>query len=183
MEIRKRKNLKRLSKRAFTLLEIAIALVIISIIGALVSVQVKKLIDVHRFESEVANLFITLQDAQVLSAAYQTDISLDFSLNSDGALSYCFSSYEPFKSHQFNNQTVVLKHTKILKFNEAKQKSLHLDIFSGGRIEPRGILAFQQNAEGEGKALWFDLQYGQLLKFAYNKPLPMKQSLPVKPKF
>lgn len=169
-------------RRAFTLLEIAIALVIISIIGALVSVQVKKLIDSHRFESEVATLFIALQDAQILSATYQTDISLDFWTDSEGALVYCFASYEPFKTHQFNSAPVVLRHTKILKFNEAKQKRLHMDIYSGGRIEPRGILALHQNAEEEGKALWFDLQYGLLLKFAYNKPLPLKQSLPVKPK-
>jgi type II secretory pathway pseudopilin PulG len=168
------------NKRSFTILEIMIALMVISIVGAVTAFQVKKLIDVHQFESGVSNLFIALQEAQVLSATYQTDISLDLFFKK-GTLFYRFSTNEPFKPHQFYNKEVPLANTAKLMFKEAKVKQLHFDIYSGGRIEPRGILAFYQSEE-DGRSLWFDLQYGHLLKFAFHKPPLLKLQLPVKPK-
>ncbi len=161
-------------KRAFTLLEVMIALVIISIVGALTAFQVKKMIDAHRFESEVADLFIALQEAQVLSAAYQTDLALDIFLQ-EGKPAYRFSTDEPLSRGTLNQDPVVLAHTASLKFKNAKASNLHFDIYSGGRIEPRGSLAFYQE---DDKALWFDLQHGQLLKFSYRKPALLKQEIP-----
>src|SRR5579863_4018445 len=64
-------------RRAFTLLEIMIALALLCILGTVTAVQVKKMVDRHRFEAEVAGLFSALQEAQVLSATYQTDLALD----------------------------------------------------------------------------------------------------------
>ena len=170
----------KISRRAFTLLEMMIALVILSLIGAFSAVQVKKLIDAHRFESEISNLFIALQQAQVLSATYQTDIAWDI-YPKDGVLCYRFTTDEPFKPHQFENKEIFIPHIVKLTFKDAKTTRLHFDIYSGGRIEPRGLLAFHQTLEEESKALWFDLQYGHLLKYAYRKPVIVKQLLPVKP--
>ncbi len=169
-----------MSKRinAFTLLEMLIALVIISMIGALCAVQLKKLIDGHRFEKEISSLFIALQEAQVLAAAYQTDISLDI-YREKGKWSYRFSTNEPFAEHQFHDGIFSLKQTAILKWQEKKIDAFHLDIYSG-RIEPSGILTFQ--TQENSKTLWFDLQYGQMLKFAYNKPTLAKQRIPKREK-
>lgn len=170
------------NRRSFTILEVMIALVILSLIGVLSAVQVKKLIDAHRFEGEISHLFIALQEAQVLAATYQTDIALDI-FSKNGQLHYRFASDEPFRGHQFNNRDIPLSHSAKLMFKESKVNRLHLDIYSGGRIEPRGILAFHQTQEEDSKALWFDLQYGYLIKYAYHKPLSIKQQpLPVKPK-
>lgn len=170
-----------LNKRSFTLLEMMIALMILSFIGALSAVQVKKLIDAHRFESEVSNLFIALQEAQVLSATYQTDIALDI-YSKDGTLMYRFTTDEPFKSHQFNSKEVSLPHMAKLMFKDAKATKLHFDIYSGGRIEPRGLLGFYQTMKEGSQSLWFDFQYGHLLKYAYRKPAQLTQQLPTKPK-
>lgn len=157
--------------RAFTLLEIVIALLIMSLVGSITAYQVKKMIDVHRFESEVTKLFIRLQEAQVLSAVYQTDLALDISL-SGGKLHYRISTDEPFSSNVLNSNPVPLPYTSMIKFKDAKSTKLHFDIFSGGRVEPRGALAFYQSDE-TGKTLWLDLQRGNLLKFSYVKPISL----------
>jgi hypothetical protein len=157
-----------------------IALVILSLVGALTAVHIKKLIDGHRFEREVSNLFIELQEAQVLSSAYKTDITLDI-YREEGELHYQFQTAEPFKASKFNQKAITLKHAGAVRFKDKKITALHLDIYSG-RIEPRGILTFLQTQEDDSKSLWFDLQYGQLLKFSYRKPLFCKQQVPEQPK-
>jgi prepilin-type N-terminal cleavage/methylation domain-containing protein len=165
--------------RAFTLLEMMIGLVILSLVGALSAVHIKKLIDAHRFEKEVSNLFIALQEAQLLAAAYQTDIALDF-YRENSKFSYRFSTDEPFVPRQFNRKSRSLFRTSVIQFQGKKINEFHLDIFSG-RVEPRGILEFFQTAEEDSHALWFDLQYGQLLKFSYRKPALVKQQIPAQP--
>jgi prepilin-type N-terminal cleavage/methylation domain-containing protein len=112
-------------KRSFTLLEMMIALVILSIIGALIVLQVKKLVDVHRFEGNVADLFIALQEAQALSATYQTDIALDIFLEK-GIPTYRFTTDEPFPPNQFKQQPVALGNTSRVEFNGTKATALHL---------------------------------------------------------
>ncbi|MBI2810781.1 MAG: prepilin-type N-terminal cleavage/methylation domain-containing protein [Candidatus Melainabacteria bacterium] len=164
----------------FTLLEMMVALVILSFIGAFTAVHVKKLIDSHRFESEVSNFFTALQDAQVLSAAYQTDITLTLT-RKDNLLSYRFSTAEPFKDHQLDQQPVSMPRASLFTFNQIKQPSLQITIYSG-RLEPRGILAFAQNLEEDSKTLWIDLQRGHLLKYLTHKPVLAKQTLPTRPK-
>lgn len=168
------------SKRAFSLLEIMIALMILSVIGTVTVVQVKKLINAHRFEGEVADLFIALQEAQVLSSVYQTDLALDICVKS-GKCSYRFSTDEPFPARKFKQDAVTLAHTHHVNFDNAKSTELHFDIYSGGRIEPRGVLAFH-GSHKNGRVLWFDLQYGHLLKFFSRKPVTLKQKIPAPPK-
>lgn len=180
----KMKMIKSLSlnlvNRCFTLLEMMIALVILSLIGTFSAIHIKKLIDVHRFESEISNLFIILQEAQVLSSTYKTDIALDI-YRKKGKLHYQFLTDEPFTPHQLNQKETFLAHAAAIEFQGKKTSQLHLDLFSG-RVEPRGILTFFQTQEDGSKALWFNLQYGQLLKFSQCKPPLAKQQIPLPPK-
>jgi prepilin-type N-terminal cleavage/methylation domain-containing protein len=167
-------------KRAFTLLEMMVVLAVLSAVGTLTTIYIKKLLTVHRFESEVSDLFIAIQEAQVLSSAFQTDLSLNF-FQKKGILYYRISTDEPLLPRQLNQGDFPLAHTDSLHFKGAKVKKLHLDIFSGGRIEPGGILTFRQSEEEDAKELWFDLQHGHLLKFTYSKPSLAKQLIPAKP--
>ena len=169
------------NKRPFTLFEMMVVLAILSVIGALTTVHIKKLIDVHRFESEVSDLFIALQEAQVLSAAYQTDLALDI-FRKGGILYYHISTDEPLSSRQLDRRDFSLAHTASIHFKDAKAKTLHFNIFAGGRIEPSGILTFRQSKQEESQTLWFDLQRSHLPKFCYRKPPPAKQQISVKPK-
>jgi prepilin-type N-terminal cleavage/methylation domain-containing protein len=162
---------------SFTLLEMMIALVILGLVAGLSAVHINKLINNSHFESEISNLFIDLQEAQVLAATYQTDIALEI-CRKKGKLYYQFSTNEPFTSQQFDRKAKPLIYTHAIKFQGKKISSLHFDIFSG-RVEPQGILTFIQTSKEDSKTLWFDLQYGQLLKFSYCKPAVVKQPTPI----
>ncbi len=173
----KQRKLAR-NKHPFTLLEMMVALVILALISAFTGMQFKKLLDNHRFESQVTDLFLALQEAQLVASTYQTDLSLDI-FSKDGILQYKFTTDEPLSSKKFNQNEVKLEHVRSIAFEQAKAAKLHFDIFSGGRIEPRGVLTFFQNSD---KALWFDLQRGTLPIFASSKPNQVNQKVPVKPK-
>ena len=155
---------KKRSKSPFTLLEVTIAIFILVLISSLTGFQLKKLIDSHTFEKQVSHLFSALQDAQVLSCTYQTDIALDF-YHREGKLCYRFTTNEPFQPAQLNQHEQEMAGTK-LQLNGKKIEQLHFDFYSG-RLEPRGIMTFLKN---EDKKLWFDLQYGQLIKFSHQQP-------------
>jgi prepilin-type N-terminal cleavage/methylation domain-containing protein len=170
------KSIKKWHNKPFTLLEIMLALVILSLIASFSAIHIKKLIDDHVFEREVSELYIRLQEAQLLALTYQTDIALDFYVK-NGKLHYKFTTNEPFKPSIKFDQVEKKIHAALIQFNGKKIVPLHFDLFSG-RLEPRGILTFFQTKEQEGKKLWFDLQYGHLIHFAYSKPILFKQQLP-----
>lgn len=153
-----------MNKRAFTLLEMLLALTLLCVIASFTAIQVKKLLDSHKFEKEVSYLFIALQEAQILSSVYQTDIALDI-YRKEGKLCYRFFTNEPFHAKQLNQNQQPLSSVDKVQFNAKNADKLHFDIYSG-RVEPRGILGVDKN----NKKLWLDLQYGQLLKFSYQKP-------------
>lgn len=153
-----------MQKRSFTLLEILLALMILSILAAFTGVPIKKLIDTHRFERDISTFFISLQEAQTLSAVYQTDIACEI-FQEKGSYYYRFSTKEPFTSHQFSKTSHPLSRTQLIQFNGKKTPHHRFDIYSGGRIEPRGILSFSQTLDPNSRQLWFDLQYGHLIKY------------------
>lgn len=158
-----------------------LALVILTLIASVTAIQVKKLIDTHRFEAEIGDLFIALQEVQVLAAGYQTDFALDFTFK-EGKLFYRFSTDEPLSKQKCNQALIPLSHVVALKCNDKKITSLHLDIYSGGRIEPRNLLCFYQG-QTKDRAIWFDLRHGHLIKFFHHKPSAgVKQQIPAQPK-
>ena len=122
--------------RPFTLIEIMIAIAILSVIAVFSAVQIKNLIDVHRFESGTSHLFRQLQEAQTLSSSYQTDIALDI-YRKDGQIFYQFSTDEPFKPFMQISRGENKINAALLQFNGKKTHQLHFDLYSG-RLEPRG---------------------------------------------
>lgn len=163
--------------RSFTLIEILIAIAILSLIASFSAIQIKKLVDVHRFENGISQLFRELQEAQLLSSTYQTDIALDVN-RKEGRIYYRFSTDEPFKPFmQVGGEGKI--NAAFVQFNGKKADQVHFDFFSG-RLEPRGVLSFFRTDEEAGQKLWLDLQYGHLLKMARIKPAAAKQHLPVK---
>jgi type II secretory pathway pseudopilin PulG len=168
-----RLNPNRRRKLPFTLLEVAIVLMIVGFIAAVTGVQIKKMLDRHHFETEVSLLFTRLQEAQLLSAAYQTDLAVDLYVKG-GKPMYCISTAEPFCKETLNQEVVPLLYTKEIKFKNNKAKKLHFDIYAGGRIEPGGILAFNQ-AGSQEKTLWFDLQRSHLMKLSHRLPKGVKE--------
>ena len=160
-------------KRPFTLLEMMLALTILVLIASFTTIHIKRLIDTHRFEKQISELFISLQEAQVLSAAYQTDFALDIE-QGKGGFFYQFSTDEPFLESKFSQKKEPLSPEIQMKWGDKQSTRLHLDIYSGGRIEPQGVVSFSQSKEAASRVLYIDMQYGHLIKFLHTKPTLMK---------
>lgn len=155
-------------KRLFTLLEMAIALSLLSVIGTVVGVSIKKLIDSHRFESSLLGLFHDLQQAQLLSSAYDAEVAVDL-LKKDGSFVVCLHTQEPGLKRYLETKRGLAR-TVAITFNGKKVSSLHMDIYSGGRIVPRGILAFADSVDERARVIYLDMSLGGLVTFSYAKP-------------
>ncbi len=144
------------------MLEMMVVLVIMSLIGSLVAVQTAKLIRMHRFEKEIADLFIAMQEAQVLAVTYQTDINLNFK-KQGGHFQYRLSSDEPFAKPLFNQESVTFSPGTTLAFNKKKSPGCTFEIYSDGTIEPKGILSFSSSQVAT--QIDIDLSGGALMRF------------------
>lgn len=168
-------------RRPFTLLEITLALCLLVLVATLTAVPIKKLVDTHHFERQVSELFISLQEAQVLSAAYQTDIALDF-FEEKGELFYQFSTDEPLLDLHFNQKKVSLSQVAQLKFKNKKSPSLHLTLYAGGRLVPDGVLCFFHTLKEDPRVLYIDVGGSRLTQLCHTPPpLHPLQSLIQKP--
>ena len=148
--------------------------------ATLTAVPIKKLVDTHHFERQISELFISLQEAQVLSATYQTDIALDF-FEEKGEIFYQFSTDEPLLFSHFSQEKRRLSQVALFKFKGKKASSLHCTLYAGGRFEPNGILSFFQTSKEGSRALYIDIGGDRLTRLYHAPPfLPSPQSLILK---
>jgi len=168
--------MKRMVKRAFTLLEICVALVLLGVIASIVGVKCKDLIDQHSFKKGVSSLMTSLQEAQGLAVTYQIDLECEiFTKGSD-------------KYFQIKTDTIlalvdrtakILPKTLYFTLNGKKCDQASLKIYSSGRINPATVLAFHKNeADEESGVFWIDLQRPLLIKLEQVKPRPYKEEIP-----
>lgn len=168
LSLKRSQNMMKMTTRAFTLLEVAIALAILMLIASVTGVQVKQLVDRHRFERHLLDLFAHLQEAQLFSCAYQTDLRLEL-FDEKGHIGYQFLTDEPLPESQLSQEKKELPLVKALFVNGVKQKQVHIDIYSGGRVAPSLLLSFSPSNRLDDRNLCFDLQYGHLMKFCKGK--------------
>lgn len=126
--------------RAFTLLEITIALVILGLIGAIMSKQMYGAISSFRFQKEVTDLYQALKTAQMIAITYETDLTLSFK-QKKGKWIYQLQMDEPLKG--IDRKEHVLKQVKKLSLDDkVRQKPFELTINPSGRIDPQIKLTF-----------------------------------------
>jgi prepilin-type N-terminal cleavage/methylation domain-containing protein len=165
--------MKRRARRAFTLLEIVIALALLSLIGTLVGVQTVQLLRTHRFASEIEQFFTSVREAQVLALNYTTDHAIDISLE-NGIVYYQITTDEPFSPQVLDQRKIACKQISQIFFDQRKEKKLHFAILSSGSIEPQGVLALCSEQERR----YIDLRGGTLVKCTATKPALNKLKIP-----
>ena len=156
------------NRKSFTLLEVMVAICIFSMIASISGWQIFRMILEYRFNNQVADCLSSLQNAQSLALIYRTDLSFEIFLEND-IYYYRIYSYEPFPSSILNQEKKYsLSGVEVCKYNKELIKNKKWEIFSNGRIYPRGLIYF---AKQEKKGLWIDLQRGFLIKCAKEKPI------------
>lgn len=164
-------------KRAyrFTLLEIVICISILAMVAGVVSIQIKKALDTSRFQNSVKQLYNELEHLQVLALTYRSDMRLEIT-KKDGK--WIASMYSDEKTLQ-SMPNIVLSGVSKLKWNKKEVRSLSLDIYSSGHIEPKGVIGLIT----EESKVYIDLQ--SPLQIKITKKYPTKDSTitpPEKPK-
>ena len=155
-------------RKSFTLLEVMVAVCVFSMIASISGWQIFRMILEYRFNNQVADCLSSLQNAQSLALIYRTDLSFEIFLEND-IYYYRVHSHEPFPSSILNQEKKYsLSAVEVCKYNKELIKNKKWEIFSNGRIYPRGLIYF---AKQEKKGLWIDLQKGFLINCVKEKPI------------
>lgn len=166
----------KIQENSFTLLEITIAIFILSLIGSVVSWQVSQLVSSQRFQRDGSDFSILLQEAQALAIIHQTDFEMRLILKKD-RWTYQLCSDEPLDS--IDRASKELKETHFVTENGKKCKEITLKIFSSGRIEPHPLIGFHRTDpnQEECSSFWIDLQIPIQIKCGHKRgPNEIKQS-------
>ena len=172
------KLMKRRAKKAFTLLEICIALLLIGIIASVVGVKSKNLIDQHRFKKGISSFMTALQEAQGIAVTYQIDLECNI-FTKDGEKYFQIKTDAPLRL--VDRTCKILPKVHSFTLNDKKCNQTTLKIYSSGRIEPAAVIAFHKNeADAQSENFWIDLQRPLSIKLANVKPLPYREEMPEK---
>ncbi len=121
-------------KKNFSLLEIIITIVIISIASTAVGIKIHKLIEKHRFESSCKRISAKISFAKQLSLTNQCDVFLAFAENADGLLVNL--NFTPMERPSLK-ESVSHIHARLNLENSTKSDFV-INFFSSGYISPQG---------------------------------------------
>jgi prepilin-type N-terminal cleavage/methylation domain-containing protein len=134
-------------RKAFTLLEVMVAVVLISLGSAVVSVRMYKAIQKKKFHTQLERLRTRLTVSQKLAVASQTDWSACFKKEAHGWV------FEVFCDEMEHKKLPPLMLSEIEIFlDQKKVDGLTFNFFSSGHVLPQGTLKFvrdTQNVEWE----------------------------------
>jgi prepilin-type N-terminal cleavage/methylation domain-containing protein len=166
-------------KKCFTLIEIMIAMAIISLVGTVVGWQIHRMIASHRLESDAEQLCIALQEAQLLAITHETDFQIR--LYSDrGKIFYQIKTHEPLAVVDQRPKAFSAVHS--LSWKGSTVSSIDLDLYSSGRIEPPESIGLISKDPKKNRSLWVDLQTPLHIKLTSKRPPKNSLKLPVLPK-
>jgi prepilin-type N-terminal cleavage/methylation domain-containing protein len=129
---------KTVGKRFFTLLEIIVTIVIISIASTAVGVKITHLVSKHRFESSCRRVIGKIAFAKQMALTNQCDVFLTVSQDKENVvLMIDFASNhleKPFIKEMLPRLFAELRESK----NDFKKNSFIINCFSSGYLSPKG---------------------------------------------
>jgi len=133
--------------------------------GGFLGIHAKKAMDAHRFRNAAARIKTELQKAQILALSHQSDLKA-LIYQQSGEYHLKLSTDEPgISSHACIN--ISLKGVSQITLGRTKEiKSLELNIYSSGRIEPLSILGLHHHSE----SIWLDLSHPLQIKICNDYP-------------
>lgn len=163
----------KLKIRPFTLLEVVIVLALIGMMAVFGTWSLSDLLAQHRRQAEVDELHNLIQELQIEALALQSDLELTFRKDKDKLIVRSKTAEKILR-----DRTVVLKGVRELKFQERTKPTFALQIFSTGRINPVGLIEIER----EKGSFWIDVRQPLLVKFSDQRPPPLQETIPDKPK-
>ena len=154
------------SKRPFTLLEIMVCLVIITLAGAAIGVQGGNLFKYHQFRSVAQTFVFDISKWRVMSMTLGSDVTCSIDKGEEG-YTVTWTPDAPIET-KGTPLFYPLKGVKGLFLQGKSKDSYEFIIYSSGRISSSDILTFSPSKKE--KAVSIDLSYPASLKEGPFKP-------------
>lgn len=106
----------KISRRAFTLLEIFLAISILAMLGGLLAFKAKDLLDTYGFRQDVSKLEGRLELARSFALSYRADVEVVFSATSEHILCELLSDEPALKNHPIFCKPLACKKIHKIKF-------------------------------------------------------------------
>ncbi len=133
-------------QRAFTLLEVLIAIVLLAIASSVVGLRMHKAIEKKKFQTELQQLRSRIKVSQKLAISMQADWRGTLKKEEKG---WVFEA----KCEEVEGRRLPPLHLDRLEifFNGKRVEELNFDFFASGHTFPEGVFLFQSDA---GKERW-----------------------------
>ena len=133
-------------RRAFTLLEMMVAIVILAIVSGIVGLRMHKAIEKKKFQSELERLRVRFTVSQRLALAMQADWKGTLKRERKG---WIFET----ACEEVSGKRLTPLHLEGIEifFNGKKVDELTIDFFASGQTFPDGVFLFVRDSE---KAQW-----------------------------
>ncbi len=159
---------KKIKVKAFTLVEICIAVSILGLLAGIIGWHLVKMADLQQFRKHVGLFMTNLQKLQVIALSRRCDLNVKI-FQREGQCFYTTSSDEPlFLRGQ--SRDVLIKGVHSLSKNDSPVAEIDLIISSGGRIEPLEKIGFFLSHTQAGEAIWLDLSTPLQMKCSNEEP-------------
>jgi prepilin-type N-terminal cleavage/methylation domain-containing protein len=129
----------KLRSRAFTLLEVAITILLVGIMGTVATFSIHDLLTTHNSAAAIDQFKNLLDELQIEALALGSDMQLVITKKNGHWIACSHTSEKVLR-----NRTIPLKGVQNITFTPPKP--LVFDIYSTGRISPAGVLCFKRKA-------------------------------------
>jgi len=131
-----------MKRRAFTLLEVMVAIVILVIASGVVGLRVHKAVEKKKFQSELDRLRVRFTISQRLATAMQADWKGTLKREEKG---WVFET----ACEEVEGKRLSPLHLEgiEIQFNGKKVRELTIDFFSSGHTSPEGTFQFSRDSE------------------------------------
>ena len=154
-------------RSSFTLLELLVAVVILSTVGSLVGWKISQLIQRQRFQSDVGKLTTFLFQGRALAINTRSDWVLSVRKIKDRwqVALVCREDPEGFKG---TGAPVTLQRAK-LTFENRSFEELNVVFYSSGKVEPEGVLRMASDGSSKRHKGKKQTHFRASSKFTYCK--------------
>lgn len=168
--------MSRVAARPFTLLEIMICLLILSVAAGAIGMRIVDALSTHRFHLAVGEFTSQVKELQLLAMTHRADMELHL-FKDQGEWKYQNKS-EPSLKVGSSAAPFSLSGSRAILLNGKTLTALPLQIYSSGRIEPTGVLEFQADEE----KIWVDVREPLHIKICNRYP-PKEEYMTQLPEF
>lgn len=136
-----------MKRRPVTLVELLLVLMVLTMVGGLVAINIRRAYQEQAFRAEVATVVDSLRLAQDLMLILDSDVHVYFAANPQGILSWVETEKRltPNWERELKRKRTLLKAIHLVEM-EQKEAILDVQFLSGGSVMSKGVLGLYSSS-------------------------------------